>query len=64
LIGSEGKHLKARCYSFDLIGFGFGEAIERTKNKVDLLVTIGENNWNGKRQLQLQLRDLRESQEN
>ena len=64
LIGSEGKHLKARCHSFDLIGFGFGEAIERTKNKVDLLVTIGENNWNGKRQLQLQLKDLRESQEN
>ena len=46
------------------IGFGFGEAIEHTKNKVDLLVTIGENNWNGKRQLQLQLKDLRESQEN
>ena len=64
LIGSEGKHLKARCHSFDLIGFGFGEAIEHTKNKVDLLVTIGENNWNGKRQLQLQLKDLRESQEN
>jgi single-stranded-DNA-specific exonuclease len=64
LIGSEGQHLKARCHVFDLIGFGFGEAIERTKNKVDLLVTIGENNWNGKRQLQLQLRDLRESQEN
>jgi single-stranded-DNA-specific exonuclease len=64
LIGSEGKHLKARCHSFDLIGFGFGEAIEHTKNKVDLLVTIGENNWNGKCQLQLQLKDLRESQEN
>ena len=64
LIGSEGKHLKARCHGFDLIGFGFGEAIEHTKNKVDLLVTIGENNWNGKRQLQLQLKDLRESQEN
>ena len=64
LIGSEGKHLKARCYGFDLIGFGFGEAIEGTKSKVDLLVTIGENNWNGKRQLQLQLKDLRESQEN
>jgi len=56
--------LKARCHRFDLIGFGFGETIERTKNKVDLLVTIGENNWNGKRQLQLQLKDLRESQEN
>lgn len=64
LIGSEGKHLKARCHGFDLIGFGFGEAIEHTKNKVDLLVTIGENNWNGNRQLQLQLKDLRESQEN
>jgi len=64
LIGSEGKHLKARCHGFDLIGFGFGEAIEHTKNKVDLLVTIGENNWNGKRQLQLQLKDLRESQGN
>lgn len=64
LIGSEGKHLKARCHGFDLIGFGFGKAIEQTKNKVDLLVTIGENNWNGKRQLQLQLKDLRESQEN
>ena len=64
LIGSEGKHLKARCHGFDIIGFGFGEAIEHTKNKVDLLVTIGENNWNGKCQLQLQLKDLRESQEN
>ena len=63
-LGSEGKHLKARCHGFDLIGFGFGEAIEHTKNKVDLLVTIGENNWNGKRQLQLQLKDLRKSQEN
>ena len=64
LIDSEGKHLKARCHGLDLIGFGFGEAIEHTKNKVDLLVTIGENNWNGKRQLQLKLKDLRESQEN
>ncbi|MEL0308128.1 MAG: single-stranded-DNA-specific exonuclease RecJ [Flavobacteriaceae bacterium] len=64
LIGSEGKHLKARCHGFDLIGFGFGEAIEHTKNKVDLLVTIGENNWNGKRQLQLQLKDLKESRGN
>ncbi len=63
LIGAEGKHLKARCHSFDLIGFGFGKEIDRVKNKVDLLVTISENNWNGKWQLQLKLKDLKESQE-
>jgi single-stranded-DNA-specific exonuclease len=63
LIGADGKHLKARYHSFDLIGFGFGKKIDRVKNKVDLLVTISENNWNGKWHLQLKLKDLKESQE-
>lgn len=58
------KHLKValsqdgeRC---ECIGFGMGEwAGKLIQNEVDAVFTINENEWRGRRTLQLQLKDLK-----
>lgn len=65
-LGSENEHLKAYVKqndseSYGAIGFGLGNKIDFVKNfsKFDAIVSIEENEWNGKVTTQLQLRDVK-----
>jgi single-stranded-DNA-specific exonuclease len=62
----KGGHLKLRVSSggrsFEAIGFGLADkAVDN--GRVDLLFSPGINEWNGKRSLQLTLKDLRAGEE-
>ena len=60
LVGADGKHLKLRISSFDAIAFGMGNLSPQLKNGavVDIAYTIDMNSWNGRKSLQLKLRDI------
>lgn len=65
-VGAEGKHLKLAVYqtgstAYDAIGFGLGHKLERIQRgqSFDAVFTIEENEWNGKRDIQLRIKDLR-----
>ena len=67
-LGTENEHLKAyvkqyNSESFGAIGFGLGNKFDSVKNfsKFNAIVSIEENEWNGKVSTQLQIRDLKES---
>lgn len=47
--------------SFDAIGFRLGEHLERVKNgqPFSILYTLEENEWNGRRTLQLNIKDIK-----
>lgn len=70
IIGKEGKHLKLRVKDdtssevFDAIAFGMGDrSREIQENKpIDIVYTIDENEWNGKKKLQLKLKDFTSDQ--
>lgn len=75
-VGRDAAHLKFAVRSrregsrpFEVIGFRLGEHLPtieeatKTRKPLDLLFTIDENDWNGERNLQLQVRDLRPSVE-
>ncbi len=69
-VGQKGKHLKifvnellpdSSC-SKDCIGFGLGEEWKdklKSGDKIDLIYEIDENRWNGNREIQLKVIDLR-----
>ncbi len=65
-IGMEGKHLKLAVtpikvpYAFSAIAFGMGELSKKIKSGDTLAIayTIDENVWNGKKELQLKIRDI------
>ena len=66
-IGAGGEHLKLRVYqndaiqnSFDAIGFGLGDKIELVKNqkKFHGVFCVSENTWQGKTNLQLELKHI------
>ncbi len=74
-VGNNGKHLKFRirdvddttgqpCNHFPVIGFGFGEwaAELGREDLVDIVYNFEENHWNGRRTLQLKLKDLRKNE--
>lgn len=60
LVGVDGKHLKLRLSSFDAIAFGMGHMYPRLKSGavIDIAYTIDMNSWNGRKSLQLKLRDI------
>ena len=66
-VGSDGKHLKLTVRSprgriLPAIAFGFGEMASRlslTGQNVDLAFQIRENEWHGRRELQLSVKDIR-----
>lgn len=73
-VGQDGKHLRlAVKHNSHLvkktIAFGFGNVERHPDNwkalkpgeKIDLAFTIGVNEWNGNRELQLQVRDIKKS---
>jgi single-stranded-DNA-specific exonuclease len=63
-VGSEGKHLKLtledeRGVSVDAIGFRLGQLKETLPSHVDLIYRFEANEYNGRRTLQLNLKDLK-----
>lgn len=56
------RHLKVRFqtrgYSFDAIGFGMAGSLPLA-DTIDLAFTLGINSWNGRRTLQLRIKDMK-----
>ncbi len=75
-LGAEGKHLRVTLkhnseVAKKTIGFGFGDPGRHPENwkenlhpgdKIDMVFTIGVNEWNGNRELQMMIEDIRPSQ--
>ncbi|MFH1955863.1 MAG: single-stranded-DNA-specific exonuclease RecJ [Patescibacteria group bacterium] len=65
-IGKDGGHLKIsfKDSTGDIkngVAFGFGGFEAVPKDKVDIVYTLNENIWNGRRNLDLRIRDIRKS---
>jgi single-stranded-DNA-specific exonuclease len=74
-VGNDGKHLRLLVkHNSHLvrktIAFGFGDIDKHPSDwknclkpgdKIDLAFTVGVNEWNGNRELQLQVRDIKKS---
>jgi len=66
-VGMESQHLKAAVFDqdsgvgFSLIGFGLGGRVDELspEAKVSLVYTLSENVWNGKKSLELKVKDFR-----
>ena len=64
-VGMDGAHLKLKVGDggtvFDAIGFKFGCMAERLSrgDKLDIAYTFEENDWNGERKYQLNLKDIK-----
>mgnify|MGYP001084257150 CR=1 FL=1 len=62
-VGREGKHLKLRLsdgrLTWDAIAFRQGEWAGRLPDLVDVVYHLEVNEWNGRRQLQLNVQDIR-----
>ncbi len=69
-VGNQGKHLKLELKSsqkdanvFPAIAFGFGDLVDRInfKDKVDVAYELEVNEWNGNRELQFHVLDIKKS---
>ncbi len=65
-VGDEGRHLKLRIARngqapLDAIGFGMGEWATQMPMTIDAVYHLEMNEWNGNRNLQMRLLDIRES---
>jgi single-stranded-DNA-specific exonuclease len=60
-VGAEGRHLKLALGAarLDAIGFGMGDRLGACQGPVEAAFTLGFDEWDGTRRLQLRLRDLR-----
>jgi single-stranded-DNA-specific exonuclease len=64
LLGKDKKHLKLKLKQgmkfLDAIGFGMGEIYKDLKigTIIDVVYSIDENEWNGRKSLQLKIKDL------
>ncbi len=66
IIGKDGKHIKLVVRSqeldarFDAIAFGMAEQLRSLSigDKISLAYTIDENEWNGRKKLQLKVKDI------
>src|SRR5258706_12624252 len=63
-VGADAKHLKLtledeRSATFDAIGFRLGHLRDTLPARVDVLYHFEANEWNGKRSLQLNLKDVK-----
>lgn len=70
-VGADGKHLKVLVSQdgdinnlHKLIGFSFGDWCAKLKagDKIDIVFELGVNEWNGNRELQLKISDLKLSE--
>lgn len=67
-VGADGKHLRLSVTSprgkmARMIGFGFGSWAEKARigDRLDALFELGVNEWNGNRELQLRILDIKRS---
>jgi single-stranded-DNA-specific exonuclease len=60
-VGAGGAHLKLALGGFDAIGFGMGDRLGLCAGPVEAAFTVGFDEWEGARRLQLKLRDVREA---
>jgi len=62
-VGADAKHLKLTLgdgrITFDAIAFRFGEAAARLPERVDVMFTLENNEYNGQNRLQLNVKDLK-----
>jgi len=63
-VGSDGKHLKLtlqdeRGLTMDSIGFRLGHLLPDLPSRVDVLYRLEANEYNGRRTLQLNLKDVK-----
>lgn len=62
-VGADGKHLKLSLtdgrYTFDAIGFRLGDLLANLPPMVDVLYTFEVNEYNGRKSLQLNLKDIK-----
>ena len=58
-VGASGAHLKLALGKLDAIGFGMGDRLGACGGPVEAAFTIGFDEWDGARRLQLKLRDVR-----
>jgi single-stranded-DNA-specific exonuclease len=65
LVGRESKHIKLKLkkdeHFFDSIYFGGGEIYSKLtpKGKIDIVFSLEDNTWNGYKNLQLKIKDLK-----
>ena len=63
LVGAQGRHLKMRLWqrgtTISAIGFNLGHKVGDTRNGIDLVYTVGLDNWGSYPTLQLTVQDLR-----
>ncbi len=64
-VGADGKHLKLKLEKngkvFDTIGFGMGDKYMKVMKvaQLDVAYSIEENVWNGRKSIQIKLKDLK-----
>ncbi len=58
-VGAGGAHLKLALGRLDAIGFGMGDRLAMCGGPVEAAFTVGLDEWDGARRLQLKLRDVR-----
>jgi len=60
-VGKENKHLKMKVGEIDTIGFDLGEWAGKIKesDKVDIVFTLDEDNWDGRSKIQLKILDIK-----
>lgn len=68
-LGHEGKHLRLVLRGdganvYDAIGFGFGDQNVKIGDRVDVVYNLREDHWNGRKKLELRIKDFRPSEKN
>ncbi|HET7827156.1 MAG TPA: DHHA1 domain-containing protein, partial [Anaeromyxobacter sp.] len=58
-VGAGGAHLKLALGGLDAIGFGMGDRLPACAGALEAAFSIGFDEWDGRRRLQLRLRDVR-----
>ncbi len=58
-VGAGGTHLKLALGRLDAIGFGMGDRLGLCGGPVEAAFTVGLDEWDGRRRVQLKLRDVR-----
>ena len=63
-VGADGKHIKLKLandggFQCDAIGFGLGDWAQRRPRRIDAAYHVEMNEWNGGRELQMRVLDMR-----
>jgi single-stranded-DNA-specific exonuclease len=63
-VGSDSRHLQCRIEGTKAIGFGLAKLLQTidSSHGCDVLCSIGINEWNGREEVQLVIRDIRKSE--